>query len=364
MPNEVKVIYEDVTDRTIEEELKKQREMFWLDTRKKKEEEKVKAKQRSEKIKRELANVDKRVNELRCYTFASLCGIAAFEGLEVRDILRPGGLRIGLFGPAGSGKSSFISTCEKTIKKKFRGSADVKTEGGEGTVRVMDYVSGGWHFKLIDTRGFGSYGRKEIAAFKNLITGTIKIGQEINFTTEQSSDIMQGKIKNRMHQVVFVISGTDPRLLKGDLTFYFNPMREIMRPNGLAAVTVITHLDEIEKKGLDLDTIKESASRATGCDLAKLFFIKNYFADEDRDPDIENATCDVLECALRMGERYVRITKNREKRAAARQDEDKAEGETLEAMFQNYSQHCPCRQRKPTKFGLNWTAQEYVHHCL
>ncbi|KXJ06029.1 hypothetical protein AC249_AIPGENE8994, partial [Exaiptasia diaphana] len=49
------------------------------------------------------------------YQFGSKIDLASFRGLDISDVDK---LRIGVFGPTGSGKSCFISTCERVVRNE------------------------------------------------------------------------------------------------------------------------------------------------------------------------------------------------------------------------------------------------------
>ncbi|XP_077983768.1 uncharacterized protein LOC144438560 [Glandiceps talaboti] len=340
MPERIEVHYEDLTEQKIREAI--ERECHELEQRRQRKRED--ARNLSAEIKKSFDEVVPKRDELTSYEFGSINGLASFRRTDIRDMKRPGSLRLGVFGPAGSGKSSFICTCERTVKEMIRGAADVKTEGGEGTVRVMDYLNGKWHYKLIDTRGFYRYGKKEIAAFSDLLYGKIRPGQDISFNDASGIDIVRGVVRNWLHGVIFVLKGDDARLKSGEYQDNLNPMRQFMRPRGISAITVITHRDMLEED--ELEEIKELASIATGSAPNHIFFITNYLGDDERRPETEHAACDILNFALMMGERFVRIAKHQEQKRIERLErqrkkENELPVERLEQLFLEISEVSP-----------------------
>eukprot|EP00058_Branchiostoma_floridae_P026006 XP_002611496.1 hypothetical protein BRAFLDRAFT_63869 [Branchiostoma floridae] len=116
--------------------------------------------------------------ELLDYRFGDIHGQRYFSGLDIRD-MREGGVRIGLLGPIGSGKSSFINTCERALKPELRkGTAEIQTGHGEGTIvlqEFLDDIDNG--FRLVDTRGLFRHNIDEFKALADIIYGRIKPGQ-------------------------------------------------------------------------------------------------------------------------------------------------------------------------------------------
>lgn len=84
------------------------------------------------------------------YQFGSKIHQASFRGLDISDV---GKLRIGVFGPTGSGKSCFINTCEGVVLRTDKGSSPIGTTGAEGTIILEDFLPE-MFFRLVDTRGF------------------------------------------------------------------------------------------------------------------------------------------------------------------------------------------------------------------
>ena len=115
------------------------------------------------------AELCRRRGELFDYTFGNKTRLDNFRGLQIEDVTQ---LRIGVFGPTGSGKSCFINTCERTVRQTEKGTAPDSTTGQEGTITLQDYLSE-MFFRLVDTRGFFNYNSNEAAEFENILTGKI-----------------------------------------------------------------------------------------------------------------------------------------------------------------------------------------------
>ncbi|XP_077984626.1 uncharacterized protein LOC144439227 [Glandiceps talaboti] len=333
----IQIVDKDITDvkkTEAEDEAKERVRNRFLEEDRKQQQAESKRDQTRRKAFKE---IDSKRELLKDYRFGSINGMRSFGNMDVKDMCKEGGLRLGLFGPAGSGKSSFISTCERTMREAQRGTADVKAEGGEGTIRICDYLAGDWDFLLVDSRGFGEYGKHELAAFADIMFGNITIGQIVKFEPNDTprADADHGDIKNWIHSVIFVVSGIDPRLTSGRLNHYLNPMRDFLKPRGVAGITLITHKDKIEPE--DYETTLHLASAATGSAKNHTFFVKNYTGETDRDHETEKSVCEILRYALMMGERYVKIAKHQLMQKAAMRAEggaDDSPGQTIEDFLE------------------------------
>ncbi|KAJ7392867.1 hypothetical protein OS493_010528 [Desmophyllum pertusum] len=97
-------------------EREKELEEEWLSEQYKKQRKWKEAKQREEEQK--LLELEKEVRrrrgELFDYKFGDKTRLDNFHGLQIEDVTK---LRIGVFGPTGSGKSCFINTCERAVRE-------------------------------------------------------------------------------------------------------------------------------------------------------------------------------------------------------------------------------------------------------
>ncbi|XP_078684613.1 uncharacterized protein LOC144918049 [Branchiostoma floridae x Branchiostoma belcheri] len=276
------------------------------------------------------------------YRFGDKHGLRSFASIDIRDMQRSKrGLRIGMFGPTGSGKSCFINTCERAIKQTDRGSVETQTTGAEGTILLQEYLDDieGCKFCLVDTRGFFNYSAHEYLAMTNIVYGRIQPGEKIDLNAAKKADKDDSwdTFPNWLHAVAIVLSARDPNLLNGNHKTSLNKIREFMKPRGIAPVCVVTHVDEVKDKS-QLETIKQKASAATGSPESHVFFIQNYHPEHnERDFSIELRAMEILNSALTVGERYVKIHKQQkqyeeeEKQAAAGKSEEE---ESIDNFFQ------------------------------
>ena len=175
--------------------------------------------------------------QLKNYTFGDKIKLDSFLGLEIDDVTQ---LRIGVFGPAGSGKSSFINTVERVVRQTDKGSVPVTScRGEEGTIILQDYLPE-LFFHLVDTRGFFKYNSNEIIEFQNVLSGKIQPGEII--VRPKKGQVNQQEMHRcpefgqRLHGAIIVLKANDPRLNKGNLRDYWNPLQNILRKSGIDCI--------------------------------------------------------------------------------------------------------------------------------
>ena len=175
----------------------------------------------------------RRRDELFNYRFGNKTRLDNFLGLQIEDVTQ---LRIGVFGPMGSGKSCFINTCERTVRQTEKGTAPDSTTGQEETITLQDYLPE-MFFHLVDTRGFFNYNANEAAEFENILTGRIQPGDNIVRPKEGQASAEQEmhqrpEFGQRMHGIIIVVKANDPRLGEGVLRDYLKPVRDMLRKTG------------------------------------------------------------------------------------------------------------------------------------
>ena len=184
------------------------------------------------------AELCRRRDELFNYTFGKKTRLDNFLGLQIEDVTQ---LRIGVFGPMGSGKSCFINTCERTVRQTEKGTAPDSTTGQEGTITLQDYLSE-MFFRLVDTRGFFHYNANETTEFENILTGKIQPGDNIvrsppDGQTSAAQEMYQKpEFWQRLHGIIIVAKANDPRLREGALRDYLKPVRDMLRKNGIFSI--------------------------------------------------------------------------------------------------------------------------------
>ena len=171
--------------------------------------------------------------QLKMYQFGDKIKLDSFQGLEIDDVTQ---LRIGVFGPAGSGKSSFINTVERVVRQTDKGTVPCHDKGYEGTIELQDYLPE-LFFHLVDTRCFFNFDYNEIIMFQNVLSGKVQPGEIIaRDRTDQVSKQEMHRCPNfgqRLHGAIIVVKGNDPRLNEGALRDFLNPFRSILRESGI-----------------------------------------------------------------------------------------------------------------------------------
>ena len=179
------------------------------------------------------AEICRRRDELLNYTFGKKTSLDNFLGLQIEDVTQ---LRIGVFGHTGSGKSCFINTCERTVRKTDKGTAPVFSDGKQGTIGLQDYLPE-MFFHLVDTSGFFYYSANEVADFENMLAGKLQPGDNIVSCSSNQVSAVQEKhqkpeFSQRMHGIIFVVKVNDPRLQEGAMRDYMEPLRVMLRKTG------------------------------------------------------------------------------------------------------------------------------------
>ena len=196
------------------------------------EEEERKREEEEKQLQLEM-ELHRRRDELENYRFGNKTRLDNFLGLEIEDVTQ---LRIGVFGPTGSGKSCFINTCERTVRRTDKGSAPDSTTGQEGTITLEDYLPE-LFFHLVDTRGFFNYNSNETVEFENILFGKLQPGDNIGRPVDEQASTVQEMHQNpafaqRLHGIIIVVKANDPRLSEGALKDYLKPVRDILRKTG------------------------------------------------------------------------------------------------------------------------------------
>ena len=208
------------------EKLKEQRE-------KEMEEEEARRRAKEQKLLELEAELCRGRDQLFNYKFGDKTRLDNFMGLNIDDVTQ---LRIGVFGPTGSGKSCFINTCERAVRQTEKGSAPDSTTGQEGTITLQDYLPE-MFFRLVDTRGFFNYNSNENIEFQNILFGKIQPGDNIvrpKNDEDNTQELNQcPAFGQRLHGIIIVVMANDPRLTEGALRDYLKPVRDVLRKNGI-----------------------------------------------------------------------------------------------------------------------------------
>ena len=215
------------------EEQERRREHLRQQRQKEFEEEEERKKAEEQKLLELEAELCRRRDQLFNYKFGDKTRLDNFLGLQIDDVTQ---LRIGVFGPTGSGKSCFINTCERAVRQTEKGSAPDSTTGQEGTITLQDYLPE-MFFHLVDTRGFFNYNSNENIEFQNILYGKLQPGDNIVRPKDGENNAQEmlrcPEFGQRMHGIIIVVKANDPRLNEGALKDYLKPVRDVLRKNGI-----------------------------------------------------------------------------------------------------------------------------------
>ena len=196
------------------------------------EEEEIRKAEEQKRLELE-AELCRRRDQLLNYKFGDKTRLDNFLGLQIDDVTQ---LRIGVFGPTGSGKSCFINTCERAVRQTEKGSAPDSTTGQEGTITLEDYLPE-MFFHLVDTRGFFNYNSNENIEFQSILYGKLQPGDNIVRPKDGENNTQEmhrcPKFGQKMHGIIIVVKANDPRLGEGALKDYLKPVRDVLRKNGI-----------------------------------------------------------------------------------------------------------------------------------
>ncbi|XP_078702581.1 uncharacterized protein LOC144928224 [Branchiostoma floridae x Branchiostoma belcheri] len=215
-----------------------------------------------------------------------------------------GGLRIGLFGPPGSGKGSFINACEMALVPGVQGRDKIQSLRKESNIVVRDFLD--YHendFRLVDTNGFFEHGTdEELTALTNIIFGRIKPGQEITFEERVDKEDSDKYFTEWLHAIIIVLSEKDHNLVEGSPNM--SKVREFMRIKvGISPITVITHQGQVRKS--QEEDVLSKASVVTGSARDHTFLVNIAPVDKERDYETKIEAMKVMQSALYVAESYV-----------------------------------------------------------
>ena len=167
------------------------------------------------------------------YQFGDKIKLDSFLGLEIDDVTQ---LRIGVIGPAGSGKSSFINTVERVVRQTDKGTVPCHHLGGEGTIILQDYLPE-LFFHLVDTPCFLSFTSDEMIMFQNVLSGKVQPGEIIVRPIEGQVTKQElhrcPNFGQRLHGAIIVLKANNPSLNDGAMRDYLNPIRSILCQSGI-----------------------------------------------------------------------------------------------------------------------------------
>ncbi|XP_078380120.1 uncharacterized protein LOC144663055 isoform X2 [Oculina patagonica] len=193
--------------------------------------------------------------------------------------------------------------------------------GKEGTKILETCVPPGNQITLYDTRGFFQLNKNEEGELFRILFGNERPGDELTRGSESAKKaeaagvgahrLKKPPILDQTHVVLWVINGNDIRFQKGQYREKIKFVQNQLSGFAITIITVITFDDQIQKKPNakeEREKLKKAAQEVTGSDKKNVFFIANSVdGQEDHDPKYKKRVLEMLEQALKCGERSIRV---------------------------------------------------------
>ena len=206
----------------IEEEIRKLSEKRKADEEKRQHEENLTKMQREvefkevnrrkENLKRLQLEADlcRRRDELFNYRFGEKTRFDCLQGIQIDDITQ---LKIGVFGPTGSGKSCFIKTCERALRLTETRSSSDRTTGQTDTTSVQEYLPE-MFFRLVEISGVLSKDSVNTVVLRNMMLGNPKPVDDREHEVDAGvTEIHRFPwLEEKLRGIIFVFKAKDPQL--------------------------------------------------------------------------------------------------------------------------------------------------------
>ncbi|XP_019622055.1 PREDICTED: uncharacterized protein LOC109468240 [Branchiostoma belcheri] len=288
--------------------------------------------ERRERERKEQQELTKRMTVLRSgltsglknYTVGSKTNIAK-QGI--------GHVNIAMFGPTGSGKSSFIQIAETILLGPEKTTIMTQSDAKEGTIILLPFLTD-LNFHLFDTRGFFDLNESMHQELNNILTGRIRPSQVIA-REEDAGSLPRGQamrqgyipLKDKMHGIICILGHKDPK----EYSAKMQAIRKGLKEEGYSPVGAVAFESERdfvneEKRGRQM--VKMSA--AMGSPLDRTFAFVNHIATQTKiSPESAISVMDILDTALVAAEGYIKVQQQRETYAKEREKHTYAASMTI-----------------------------------
>ncbi|XP_078684614.1 uncharacterized protein LOC144918050 [Branchiostoma floridae x Branchiostoma belcheri] len=227
-------------------------------------------------------------------------------------------VNIAMFGPSGSGKSSFIQIAEQILLGKT--TALVQSDSKEGNIILEKFLTGSHlKFHLVDTRGFFDLDESMHEELDNILTGKIRPSQVIVRSEEEKKTLTSGQtrmrqgpvgLQDKMHAVICILGNRDPKEYGQKMA----KIRASLKEEGygpVGAVAFVKEEDFVDPGKREESMIKMSASMGSPRDRTYAF-LNHIAAKSAISAESTINVLEVLDTALVAAEMYIRVQQQRE----------------------------------------------------
>jgi putative ribosome biogenesis GTPase RsgA len=217
-----------------------------------------------------------------------------------------------LLGPFGSGKSSFLNTLLTATGSKRE--ARVSGDRDHGTVTLEKYEIPQTNLTVWDCWGFSKKNFDSVL-LNEILDGHFQSGKEMKSgISRNAADFKKNpRTSDLMHNVIFVIAAPDLSG-NGDLRDKVKEFLDLLFRKGYNPVLALTKIDLVDKSlAASPQKVYSSAlankeiykaANLSGLNPCKVFPVKNYNFEFDRNPLLENAHMHCLSAAVKQGQTF------------------------------------------------------------